>query len=130
MILFFQMPKRDSEITRTVAKNLNLIMKHHQLSPESVANMIPGKSVSSRHIRFILNQESNPTIEVVDTIAKAFGLEGWQLMKDGLASEGKSFEGIKNINEILENYLKVSEPTKGYVSDILNHELSRKQEGD
>jgi len=83
------MPFTKLTTTEAVAKNLRRLMEVYNLSQPQVAKKA---GVSQRTVSNILNAANEPGIEKINKIARAFGLQGWQLqmpnIPDDLLSSG------------------------------------------
>jgi transcriptional regulator with XRE-family HTH domain len=75
--------------------------------------------VPKRTIYSILNRERTPGIDTTDQIAKAFGLDGWHLLKPHLR-----YDIAKNgqLDKLIDAYENSSDATRGYVDSVLDRE--------
>lgn len=69
-----------------LAQNLKALMKTKG-GPNSQIALGKKSGVAQATIGRILKQETAASIETVDQLARAFGLEGWQLMVPGMDSQ-------------------------------------------
>jgi transcriptional regulator with XRE-family HTH domain len=76
-------------IKQVVAANLTALLEYHEQSPEEVAKRAvyrsgrkAGNKVGARTLRNAMNADvaDSPSLELVAAIAKAFGLQAWQLL--------------------------------------------------
>jgi transcriptional regulator with XRE-family HTH domain len=70
--------------TAAVARNLRALMEREELTQKQLAKK---SGVSQRTISNVLSGSHEPGIEIVDQLARAFKLEGWQLQMSGLPPE-------------------------------------------
>lgn len=78
-----------------LADNLNRLMQAHPQLDNNVA-VARAAGTTHSHIRRIRRQESMATIEMLDRIARAFGLEPFQLLMDG--------EEMRRISDMLKSW--------------------------
>lgn len=91
-------------------------MREMKISKEKVSKI---SGVSERSIGYILAGERTPSIKTAESIAKAFGLEGWHLIMPGLKSDL-----IKNgtLNKLITNYSRSSGEGKKYIDRVAEQE--------
>jgi plasmid maintenance system antidote protein VapI len=75
--------------------------------------------VPRRTIYSILKKERTPGIDTTDDIAKAFGLDGWHLLKPNL-----KYDLAKNghLERVIDAYSMATEMTRDYVDMVLDRE--------
>lgn len=67
-----------------LAQNLKALLEHKD-GPKSQSELFRKSKVAQATIGRILGEEGeNARIETIDKLAKAFGLEGWQLLVPGM----------------------------------------------
>lgn len=76
------------ETASALARNLKLLMEHHELSQAQLAK---DTGIGQSTLSVILNQQdvqaSNPTIETVERIAARFRLPAWILVQPSISPE-------------------------------------------
>jgi transcriptional regulator with XRE-family HTH domain len=78
------MAKMPSKALRTLSENLaRLIAASGEL--DSQAKVATKAKVDQKTVNRIANMLNEPSLDKVEKIAKAFGLEAWQLLVPGLA---------------------------------------------
>lgn len=75
---------QSSSSSATVVTNIQELKRARGWSNRDLARQ---SKVSDRMIGKILNNESEPTTATLDKIAKAFGIESWQLLVPGIRAE-------------------------------------------
>lgn len=78
----------------TLIKNLRFLMKKEKLSEEVLGKRC---GVAQKTINNILNGESSPTIDTLDKIAGAFGLNSWHLILQDLPDDLIKSASIANL---------------------------------
>lgn len=77
-----------SEATLTLAANVRRLMDAEHLSQQALAKRA---GVSQRGVSYVLNyrdeHDRHPSTETVEALARAFGLQAWQLMAPNLGQE-------------------------------------------
>lgn len=71
----------------TVAANLRALMLHAGMQNKGEPNqsdLARASGANQRTVGRILAREQSPTVEMLETIARAFGLHAWQLLIPGL----------------------------------------------
>ncbi len=101
----------------TVINNLRSLMRETGLNKPKLAKK---SGVSERMIAYILSKERMPTIEVLEGLAKAFGLKGsWQLTIPGIridpADSGK-------IDALIKHYAESSEEGRAHIDHVAERE--------
>lgn len=87
----------------SLIKNLRFLMRREGLSEERLATRA---GVAQKTINKILNNQSAPTLDTVDKIAEAFGINLWHLVMPALPEELISSPSI----EALYNAFKSASP--------------------
>jgi len=109
------MPKKQqpAEIFRTNLQGLitKTGMKISRLERET--------GVSARMIRFILDGERKPTIEVADSIARGFGLNGWQMLLPNLL---KDLNCSKQLAQLVEMFIDTPDDGQDYILRVAEKE--------
>jgi transcriptional regulator with XRE-family HTH domain len=103
-------------VSDTFAQNLRVLMHHESLSMPSLAKL---SGVSGRMIAYILTKERTPTIEIADAIAKAFRLEGWQMMIPDFATTRTS---SAKLSELIHHYAQSTEQGRKFISHVAEQE--------
>lgn len=108
--------KDNAKPVEIIVENLRLLMRATSIKKKQLAQK---SGVSERMIGYILAKEKTPTVDVTDAIAKAFGLEGWQLMIPGvkadLAKSGK-------LSKLMHNYAIASDNGREYIDRVAEQE--------
>ena len=71
----------------TVAANLRALMLHAGMEKKGEPNqsdLARASGANQRTVGRILSRDQSPTVEMLETIARAFGLHAWQLLIPGL----------------------------------------------
>lgn len=96
--------------------NVRALMRHTETSKAQLAQR---SGISERMIAYILAKERTPTVETADSLARAFGLTGWQLMIPNLslelAKEGK-------LEQLVKNYSTSSRKGREYIDRVAEQE--------
>lgn len=112
-------PVRTQQI---VVSNLRALMAETKMSIEELARR---SGVSERMIAYIMAHERKPTLDTAESLAKAFGLAGWQLLVPDLpvhlAKTGK-------LEQLLRNYSRASEKGREYIDHVAEHEARYRDE--
>lgn len=100
----------------TVVTNIKYLLEECKWS---VARLEAESGVPRRTIYSILNRERTPGIDTADDIAKAFGLDGWHLLKPNLR-----YDLAKNghLDKMIDAYNTATEMTRDYVDMVLERE--------
>ena len=75
------------EPNETVAANLRALMLHAGMSKKGEPNqsdLARASGANQRTVGRILAREQSPAVEMLETIARAFGLHAWQMLIPGL----------------------------------------------
>lgn len=79
--------------------------------------------VSARMIRFILDGERKPSVEIADAIASGFGLTGWQMLLPNLIDDLKN---SKQLELLVQMFVDAPEDGKEYILRVAEHEAKYK----
>lgn len=107
--------------TDTLVTNLRLLMQEAKLGKDVLAKR---SGVSERMIAYILSKERKPTIEIADSLAKPFGLNGWQLLIPNLPVE---LAKAGKISKLVENYAQASDTGREYIDHVAEKEAEYKK---
>ena len=99
-----------------VVANLAALMKHHDLKPDRLHKI---SGVSSRMISFILTYDRNPSIEIVERLAKAFKIPTWMMFLPELAT--LSFN-TKQLDRLVSVYTRADTDSREYVYQVAERE--------
>lgn len=84
---------------QTLATNLEWLMHKHEIRQPALGRK---SGVPQRTISHMLNPDGpQPRLENVDRVAKAFGLNGWQLIHPSLP---EIYAALKDLNHLIEDY--------------------------
>ena len=64
------------EMKQRVVNNLKILMAAHGMDKKELSSR---SGVSPRMVSYILNEERVPSLDVIDSLAKAFRIDGWEL---------------------------------------------------
>lgn len=78
------MKTRRHSTADTFARNLGLLIERNRLSQAELAKK---SSVSQKSISNMIRGEQTPTLETLEKISAAFGVDGWQLVVPELPLE-------------------------------------------
>ena len=95
-----------------LSSNLRALIDLHEWSERALAEK---SKVAQKTINKILNQESSPTVETTEKLAKAFGLNGWQLMVPNLPTDLLESQSLQ---VLLENYVSASGAGREYINRV------------
>jgi transcriptional regulator with XRE-family HTH domain len=100
----------------TLIENINALLLATGMSKKELATK---SGVSLRMIHFILNRDRKPSIEIADDLAKAFRLNGWQLIMPNLQADL-----MKNghLQELISNYTNSSQQGRDYINRVAEQE--------
>ena len=103
----------------TLILNLKMLMTHNNMS---VSDLAKKSGITARMIYMVLNKERKPGIELADSLAKAFGLSGWHIIKPNLP-----YDMIRSgkMEEVEKNFLACEQETQEYVLSVMRRELSK-----
>lgn len=102
-----------------LSSNLRALIDLHEWSERALAEK---SKVAQKTINKILNQQSSPTAEITEKLAKAFGLNGWQLMFPDLPTD--LFVGAEDIAA----RIRQARETKGWSQHQLAKKVGMSQE--
>ncbi len=114
--------KHSRESTRTiVVNNLKSLMTEFGIQKQD----LPKKSgVSSRMVSYILAGERTPSIEILDKLASAFGITGWQLMVPNLHA---SLVRNGRLEKLIQSYVEIAEEGRELIDRVAQRETEYKR---
>lgn len=110
------MPMKSSK--HVLAVNLAALMKSRGWSRRELSRQTKGE-VSDRYIGMLLKGQYNATIEVLDILARAFGLHGWEIVVPGLPADP---DAAKHVSNLVESYLVADTEGRAYVEHVAERE--------
>lgn len=110
--------KANNKTRETLANNVNYLMEINKDSGESVAKRC---GVSPKTVNNVRNTQHSVTLDVIDKIASAFGLNGWHLIMPNLPDDLKS---SKQIEKLYSDYTKASADGRDMIEKIAEREAS------
>lgn len=110
------MPTKSSK--RVLAANLAALMKSRGWSARELSRRTKGE-VSDRYIGMILKGEYSASVEVLDQLAAAFGLYGWEIVVPGLPSDPEAAQFLSNL---VKAYLVADKEGQAYVLHVADRE--------
>lgn len=105
-------PKTDE----VLARNLRALMTKGGLVESALAQK---SNVSQKAINNVLNCRTTAKIETVELLAKAFGMEGWQLLLPNLPDE---VDSVGAIGRLIQSYSKASAEGQRIIMTIAERE--------
>lgn len=99
----------------TLIKNLRFLMKKEKLSEDMLGKR---SGVAQKTINNILNGESSPTIDTLDKLAGAFGLNSWHLILQDLP---ENLIHSPSIAKLYKAYISASEEGR----ELIDHVAAR-----
>lgn len=99
-----------------LASNLRMLMKKNKLSRSALAKRC---GVSPRHLAYILASEKSATIDVLERIARVFGLECWQLISRDL-TDSQSVNS--QVSKVIHEYVQATEDGRELILKIAERE--------
>jgi len=117
-----QFPLMDERpATKTVlARNLRHLMEDRRWDQLTLAKK---SGVSQKTISNILRQEKVPTLDTVESIAQAFGLNLWHLIMPTLVDDLQSQTSIRSVYNA---FIKSSERGKAFILTVAEREADLK----
>lgn len=106
-----------------ISGNLRALMDLHEWSERLLAAK---SKVSQKTVNKVLNQESAATVETTEKLAKAFGLNGWQLMLPDLPTD---LLDSPSLQQLFENYVSSSGAGREYIHRIAAKEAGYNESG-
>lgn len=110
--------------TETVASNLRALMLHAGMEKKGEPNqsdLARASGANQRTVGRILAREQSPTVEMLETIARAFGLHAWQLLIPGLDPANPPVvvmsEAERQFYRRLEELRAVEPPARRYITN-------------
>lgn len=108
----------------TVAANLRALMLHAGMEKKGEPNqseLARASGANQRTVGRILAHEQSPTVEMLETIARAFGLHAWQLLIPGLDPANPPVvvmsEAERQFYRRLEELRAVEPPARRYITN-------------
>lgn len=99
---------------KILALNLDALMKSRDWSARELSRRTNGE-VSDRYIGMLLEEQYNASVEVIDELAAAFGLQGWQLMVPGVPADPRA---ARHFNNMVQSYLVADEDTQAFMEHV------------
>ena len=109
-----KMTKKDSRLAKNLLKNLRTLMKAEGL--ETAADLAKRTKTTKRHCDYILKEERIPSLKVVEDLAQAFGMDGWELLLPKLIPDPDP----KRFNSLIQKYMDSPEQTKSYIDNVVD----------
>lgn len=101
----------------TLARNINALMTKRRMKQHDLAKV---SGVSQRTISNLCNPDGpSPTLDSVDAVAKAFGLEGWHLIIPTLIDE---LSGATTIAGLFDAYSHATDEGKRHILRVAERE--------
>ena len=75
--------------------------------------------ISSRMITYIINQERSATIEVAESIGKAFGINGWMMISPHL-----TIDSYKKLDRLNSNYSATTDAGRDHIDMVADREAT------
>jgi transcriptional regulator with XRE-family HTH domain len=100
----------------TFQRNLRMLKRLYQISSKTIAERC---GVSERMVDYLLAGERTPTIEVADDLARAFGLNGWQLLLPHLTAD---LARHNKLEQLLTHYGNASEDGRDHIDMVAARE--------
>lgn len=100
------------------ANNLRHLMR---LTGWTQTELAKHSGISQKSISNILSGSQAPTIETAESLAQAFGLEGWHLIMPGLPSDLVSSPSIE---KLMKNFASASTEGRKMISIIAEREAA------
>lgn len=108
--------KRRPNTRETLVTNLRALMTAAKIGKDNRAKK---SGVSERMIGYILSKQKTPTIDVAESLAKPFGLTGWQLLMPNLpvelAKDGR-------LEKLIDNFANASDTAQQYIFQVAERE--------
>ena len=108
----------------TVAANLRALMLHAGMEKKGEPNqsdLARASGANQRTVGRILAREQSPTVEMLETIARAFGLHAWQLLIPGLDPANPPVvvmsEAERQFYRRLEDLRALEPPARRYITN-------------
>lgn len=106
-----------------ISSNLRALIDLHQWSERVLAEK---SKVAQKTVNKILNQESSPSAETIEKLAKAFGLNGWQLMLPNMPTD---LLESPSLQVLFDNYASSSGAGREYINRIAAKEAAYRNSG-
>jgi transcriptional regulator with XRE-family HTH domain len=115
-----EMGKTQEKMKVVLSNNIRVLMKEF---PVSKAALSRKSGVSVRMIGYVLAKEKTATVDIVEQLAGAFGLAGWQLLIPNL-----TVELAKNgkLGKLIDNYARSSSDGRVYIERVAEKEAGYK----
>lgn len=111
--MYMETRKTSDDIPR---ENLTAIRRANDIRSNRQIERACG--VPDRMIERILNGDSNPTIDIIDKLAAAFRMTGWQLLVDGAARGTMNHRAVA----VIQNYMAADEDGRDYIARVAEKE--------
>lgn len=105
-----------SEAVDVLVANLRALMRDTGTTKIALSKK---SGVSQRMVAYILSKERTPTVDVAESLAKAFNLKGWQLMIPDINIEvAKS----NKLDVLIKNYAESSDNGREFIDRVAEKE--------
>ena len=104
----------NTSIKENLSKNIQMLLNLNSWSRKDLARKA---GISSRMVTYIINQERAATIEVAESIGKAFGVNGWVMISPNLTPDS-----YKKIETLTQNYINTSPEGRDLIDMIADRE--------
>lgn len=104
----------------TLARNLRYLMDREHLSEQACAKRA---GVSQKSVNNVLHHRTTTSLDIVDKLAAAFGLQGWHLILPNLPDE---LIGSNSIAQLYEAYSSATPEGRELIDHIAEREARRK----
>jgi len=105
-----------SKIGHHLAANLTILMQQKDWKPQQLAEK---SGVSPRMIAYLLSEERAPTIDIIERLARSFGLEAWQLMLPGIDPTALN---ANRLSHLISDYSSASDNGRKLIEMIAERE--------
>lgn len=103
-------------IGHIIAKKLKSMMLSNGMKQRALA---AESGVSQRQISNVLNCENSPSVDIVDALAKPFGLSGWHLQAPQIPA---GYEHVGRLEKLIFTYTHASDELRAYLDSIVERE--------
>lgn len=114
--LIYNLSMKKNTTVENLSANLRHLMGVYGYTQEQ---LVKKSGVSRRTIGSALKGENATSIKVAESLAEAFGLEGWHLIMPNLP---KDIEETKHLNELVTNYVTASHEGKEMIDKVAERE--------
>ena|SRR5579859_3727558 len=101
-----------------IAKNLDFLMRKFERNELDVAK---AAKMSQKTVNNLLHNRHPAKVDTVERIAKAFSLEGWQLLLPELP---ETIDQLESTKRLMENYLESSSEGQKIIAQIAEREAT------